>query len=112
MVENLKNKELVTGEQVFRYQVEQIYLEMSRAITNVAFFKLYKKTDEPNDLNKEANTSFAAAAVSIAFAYAALEAFCNGQLHSKYATISPKTKEAGCNGDLRIKNTRNTLKTK
>jgi hypothetical protein len=95
MAENLKQKESDSEKQVFRYQVEQIYLEISRAITNVAFFKLYKKKGEPEDVNKEANISFAAVAVSITFAYAALEAFCNGQLHSKYATISPEMKKAG-----------------
>jgi len=78
-----------------RYSIEQIYFEISRAITSASFVKLYRGPGEPDDSEKEAGIKFGAAAISIVFAYATLEAFCNAHLHSKYKLLTPALKKNG-----------------
>ena len=98
MATNLKQEKSDSKEQVFHYNIQQVYLEISRAITSSSFLKLYKKQGEPDRLNKEANIAFAGVAISITFAYAALEAFCNLHLHLKFKEISLEMKKGAWQG--------------
>jgi len=95
MARSLKKENSNSEAQDFRYNIQQIYLEISRTISSSAFIKLYKKRGEPDRLNEEASIIFAGTAISITFAYAALEAFCNSHLHSKFKEISPQKNQSG-----------------
>ena len=75
------------GIQTFQYNVSQIYLEIARAITSSSLYQLYRNKGEPLDDNNEASIRFARVAITIAFSYASLEAFCNSQLYSKYTIV-------------------------
>ena len=83
---------------VVQYNIEQIYLEIARSAAQCGFVTLYKKPHEAKDINFENNTRFSGVAISIAFSYAAMEAFCNAHLHSIYNQVRGLTdagKKAG-----------------
>lgn len=69
---------------VIQYNVEQVYLEIARSVAQCGFVNIYRKPKEAKDVNFENSIRFAGVAISIAFAYAAMEAFCNAHLHSVY----------------------------
>ena len=83
---------------IMQYNVEQVYLEIARSAAECGFVNLYRKPRQAKDINFENSTRFAGVAISITFAYAAMEAFCNAHLYSICSQIqglSEAEKKAG-----------------
>ncbi len=98
---------------VISYQIEQIYVELARAAAEMGVYKLYKNPVEPDKINEENNIRFAAVAISVVFAYSAIEASINAQLHMIFSQIQNLTEEersAGFNYKFRDEKYRDGFK--
>ena len=80
----MANDEVSSESRIVEYLVQQIYLEMSRAIVDCSFIKVSNSDTKLTDASKDANIRFSAVAVSVVFAYGAIEAFCNTSIYQKY----------------------------